>query len=415
MMASESLSIYSRRAALQLGAASLSLAACKPVKNQAMTHVAVIGAGIIGASIAYHLSKEGTKVTLLDQHDIATHASRGTFAWINATWAKQPRQYHKFNQSGLAGWKRLQSELGVPIRWEGSLEWFLSDERQAKLAQQIQEQAQWGEPAKMVGPNVLKVFEPHVDFGDIKNAAYSPNDGAVNPILATQTIVKAALSMGATLQTNCLVDGVKDMPNGMSKLLTSCGDLAVDHFVVATGASPDAPKVLAGIDMPQRSTAGVIVISKPKKRLINRIIVAPGVHIHQRDDGRIVFGEQEGAPKNEAHMERLRGRPNRFPNSAFAQQHASRILNVAQNYVPALADTEIEDVFIGWRPLPLDGHPVIGRSPSNPNAYLAIMHSGVTLSPIVGEVVAKEIITGSSAVELKNYRPDRQFKKIKLY
>lgn len=70
---------------------------------------------------------------------------------------------------------------------------------------------------------------------------------------------------------------------------------------------------------------------------------------------------------------------------------------------------------IGWRPLPLDGHPILGPSPAMPSAYLAIMHSGVTLAPIVGEIVAKEIITGNSATEIEAYRPSRDFGVVKRY
>ena len=119
-------------------------------------HVAVIGAGIIGSSIAYHLSKLGVDVTLIERNTVASGASHGTFAWINATWAKQPRYYHAFSQKGVASWHRLQKELDLPIAWKGSLEWFASDSRQARLASDITQQQEWGEPARM-----LTVAEAH--------------------------------------------------------------------------------------------------------------------------------------------------------------------------------------------------------------------------------------------------------------
>ena len=355
------------------------------------------------------------KVTLLDRNELCTRASRGTFAWINATWAKQPRHYHRFNQSGLTGWEKVQSELDIPITWGGSLEWFSSPERQLKLTKQIEEQVAWGEPAQMIGIETLKNLEPLVNFEGVEQAAYSPNDGAVNPVLAAQKFVEAAKSMGAIIKTNCAVEGVEDLADGGTKLMTSCGELLVDQYVLATGASPDEPELLAGVNIPQRSTPGVIVTTKPHKRLLNRIVVAPGVHIHQRGDGHIILGEQDGAPNTQAHVERLRGRPNQFPNRDFAEQHAWRILAIAERYVPEIGDVEVEDVYIGWRPLPLDGHPVIGKSPVRPNAYLAIMHSGVSLAPIVGDVVAKEIALNMSAEGLENYRPDRTFETVKRY
>lgn len=404
-----------RRTVLKLAAASATLAACSPSARVSEKHVAVIGGGIIGASIAYHLTKAGMKVTLLERGKLAERASRGTFAWINATWAKQPRAYHAFNQDGLLGWHRLQRTLGISVRWGGSLEWFDSADRQARLAEQIAEQVDWGEPAEMIGPEALRDLEDKVDFGGVEQAAYSPNDGAVDPVYVTRQLVMAAEMMGATVKENCGVEGVSQDANGRSVLQTECGDLAVDKYVLATGADPEATRRLAGIDIPQRSTPGVIVVTTPQPRLINRIIVAPGVHIHQRGDGRIVLGEQDGAPDTAAHMERLRDRPNRFPAQVFADQHAMRILSIAEQYVPGMLDADVEDVFIGWRPLPLDGHPVLGASPVNPAAYLAIMHSGVSLAPIVGDVVAQEISMGVAAEVLASYRPDRDFSEIRRY
>lgn len=407
---------FDRRALLKLAAASATLAACTPAQSKPGRHVAVIGGGIVGASIAYHLAQAGVRVSLLEREGLAERASRGTFAWINATWAKQPRHYHAFNQAGVSGWKRLQADLEIPVRWGGSLEWFPASDRQAKLADQIAEQAEWGEPAEMIDRATLEDLEPNVDFSTVTRAAYSPNDGAVDPVQATTRLAAAAQKFGAIVRENCAVEGVQDLENGRVELQTSCGTVRVDDFVLATGADPNATKTLAGLTIPQRTTPGVIVVTRPlSRRLINRIIVAPGVHIHQRDDGRIVLGEQEGAPDTEAHASRLKDRPTRFPDNIVAEQHALQIMAVAEQFVPDIQSAEIEDVFIGWRPLPLDGHPVLGRSPAQPSAYLAIMHSGISLAPIVGEVVAREIVSGVTAPELDDYRPDREFESVRRY
>lgn len=404
-----------RRTFLTLAAAMAGLPACTPNPGTTQKRVAIIGGGIIGTSIAYHLARDGADVTLLERGEIAGRASRGTFAWINATWAKQPRSYHAFNQAGVLGWKRLQDELDLSVRWGGSLEWFPSAERQDRLATQIAEQVDWGEPAEMLTREAAMALEPRVDFGDTARVAYSPNDGALDPVRVSEQMAAAAQRLGARIERNCAVTGVSPAEEAGIVLQTGCGAIEADEYIIATGADPEATTKFAGVEIPQRSTPGVIVITKPVPRMINKIIVAPGVHIHQRGDGRIVLGEQDGAPDTAAHAERLRGRPTRFPDPALAEQHAMRILSVAEQFVPGILAVEVEDVVIGWRPLPLDGHPVLGRSPNQSLAYLAIMHSGVSLAPIVGELVSREILGGLSAPELAPYRPERAFEAVRRY
>lgn len=406
---------WNRRTLLKLAAASATLAACAPRTPRPDRHVAVVGGGIVGTSIAWHLAKAGAQVSLFDRHDLATRASRGTFAWINATWAKQPRHYHQFSQRGVSGWSALQTELDLPVRWGGSLEWFGTQARQDRLAAQIDEQIAWGEPARMITPDALAELEPHLVLDGITTAAFSPNDAAVDPVAATRRMAEAAAAQGAVIHTHCAVHAARQTTGGETILETDTGDIPVDRFVLATGADPDATRQLAGMEIPQRSTPGVIVITRPMPRIANRIIVAPGVHIHQRDDGRVVLGEQDGAPGTEAHDQRLAGRPNRFPDRVIAEEHALRILAIADTYLPGMLEAEIEDVFIGWRPLPLDGHPVIGTAPGQPVAYLAIMHSGVSLAPVVGEIVAREIMDEAEAPGLAPYRPDRQFERVQRY
>ena len=401
---------------LVLSSMAVSGGAAQAYANADKPHIAVIGAGIVGSSIAYNLVKQGARVTLIDRSTVGGATSHGTFAWINATWAKQPRHYHAFNQLGIEAWQRLQSELNLPVRWGGSLEWFSSEARQRRLADDIAEQQLWGEPAKMISVAEAKGLEPAASFGVADRIAYSPRDGAVDARFASQRMVKAAEKLGLTLLEHCAVSGVATAGNGQSVLQTTCGDISADKYVVATGADPEATRLLAGIGIPQRSTPGVIVVTEPLPMMLNTIFVAPGVHIHQRLDGRIVLGEQDGAPDTAAHKQRLASYPTRFPSEDIAQQHANRLIETARQFLPSLPQNiAIEEVVIGWRPLPLDGHPVIGPSPAAANSYIAIMHSGVSLGPVVGEMVSDELINDTSRIELSPYRASRDFQRIKRY
>lgn len=377
--------------------------------------VVVAGAGIIGASTAYHLAKLGAHVTVMDGLSPASHASRGTLAWINATWAKQPRAYHALNQKGVAGWGALTQDLGIPILQNGSLEWFASAQRNAKLVDQIAEQVAWGEPARMLTTEELRNLEPNLTVEDGTSAAFSPNDAHVDPVKATHILLKAVQKMGGEILYPCTLLGIRTQAGRLASVETSQGDIRADRLILATGAAPDIVEHITGTPLPQRTTPGVIVVTKPMPRIIHAIVAGPDAHLHQRADGRIALGEQAGAPDTAAHAMRLKDRPNQFPQRSIAEMHAHRIIGDAAAFLPKVAEAEVEDVFIGWRPLPLDGHPVIGAAPEQRDVYVTVTHSGVTLSPILGSLAAHEIMTGEQVADLAPYRLDRAFTRVKRY
>ena len=173
-------------------------------------------------------------------------------------------------------------------------------------------------------------------------------------------------------------------------------------MVFACGADTDE---LLKINVLKISRPGIILRTQPMKKIIDRVIVAPGVHIHQQNDGKVVIGEQAGAPVS--HLERLALKPELFPGAAFEKQHSERILAIAQQFIPQLKTVELEEVVIGWIPSTHNGGPVVGHFKNIPGAYLATTNSGVTLAPIIGELVAMELLDGVETNLLADFRPDR--------
>ncbi len=327
-----------RRRFLQL----LAAAAVSPKGRAAEgLHVVVAGAGIVGASIAYHLAKSGANVTVIDRQGPATNASRASFAWINATWSKQPRSYHALNQKGVARWKELQAELNLSVRWGGSLEGNSDPAHAKEITARVAEQAAWGEMTRIVGGSDLAELEPNVDFAGLSQVIFSGFDGATNPIAATRAFLDAAATLGAAVRYPCELTGVSFKDRQLVAVTTDRGEILADRLVLATGAAADAPRRFAEWDIPQRAAPGMTAITSPMPRLINRVLWMPKVHLHQRDDGRIVLGEEDGPPGNEAHAARLQGFPNDFPSREIALQHANRMLTAAQRYVPDLQRRDI--------------------------------------------------------------------------
>lgn len=401
------MTVLDRRSFLELCAAAVLAPAARASPK---LRVVVAGAGIIGASVAWHLAKAGAEVTVIDREGPATRASRGSFAWINATWSKQPRAYHALNQAGVAGWRRLQPELKLPVRWGGSLEANADVALETELVARVAEQRDWGESTRLVERAELAVLEPNVDFSALRQVVYSANDGATDPVAATQAFLAAAVAQGARVEYPCELTGVTLAGARLTAARTSRGDIPADRLVLATGAASDAGRRFADWDIPQRDEPGSTAVTTPMPRLLHRVLWLPGVHLHQRDDGRIVLGLEAGPPPGEAHALRLQAHPNGFPGREVALQHAERMRTAALRFVPDLPALEFEDVRVCWRPMPLDGYPVLGASPARRDVYLAVMHSGVTLAPVVGALVAPELLRGAPADELANFRPDREFK-----
>lgn len=114
----------------------------------------------------------------------------------------------------------------------------------------------------------------------------------------------------------------------------------------------------------------------------------------QERDGRLVAGMGFTAPSREA-----------------TDEQGEKVLASGKKYLPALGNLELERVTLGYRPLPRDGLPVIGFSEGVPDVYLTVMHTGVTLAPIVGRFASLEILDGVEVELLNNYRYARFEKK----
>jgi glycine/D-amino acid oxidase-like deaminating enzyme len=368
--------------------------------------VVVIGAGIVGASIAWHLSSRGCKVTVLEAKAPACQASGNSFAWINASYAKQPFSYHLLSSYAMHEYHRLTEQLPLPVKWGGCLEWMGDTKAQEAMVESIRKIQTLGSPTWMIDRQRAQALAPAANFGKAEEVAYCALDGTVDAKAATEILLASAQQAGATVIYPAPVTGISRR-GGQLVANSSAGEFAADQIVVAAGTGATRLASSNGLQLAQRPTPGVIVTTKPIPPVLKPIIVAPGVHIHQRADGRVVIGEQAGAPATDEHRTYLQGFPNRHPTPEIAQQHAARILAIAERFLPVLAKAEVEEVGIGWRPMPMDGLPVIGRDPAEPGLYFAVMHSGVTLAPLVGRLAATELLDGISMSLLDDFRPER--------
>ena len=373
-----------------------------------VNRVAVIGAGIVGASIAYNLSKRGCDVVLLDKRGPAAQASGNSFAWINATYYDMPPSYFALRTHSLNEYYRLSKEAGFPVHWGGSLEWYHSAEREQEVTVGVQRIQQSGAPTWMVDKERVAEIEPNLNLRSERQVAYCSREGAVDPGRATRALVDKAIGHGMKSVFPATVTGVSQHTDNV-RVETDVGSFDVDMAVVAAGAGANeiATMIGLGTDLVKPATPGIIVTTRPMERVINTVAYTTDSHFHQLTDGRVVIGEKAGPPKTDQHVGYLTARPNAYPNAELAMQHATRVIATASRYLPQLAQAEVESVGVGWRPLPLDGLPIVGHVPDMPRIYLASMHSGVTLAPIIGHLAALEILDGVRVDLLADFRLER--------
>ena len=366
--------------------------------------IIIIGAGIIGTTIAYELSKMGAEIILIDKESPASGASGSSFSWINATYPKKPYSYNLLSQLGIEAYKSLEKEINLNISWSGSLEWFDSIDDQKRLLNEVANLKKYPTflPSRIITDKQARFLEPNVNFNSNQNIIFSEADGAIDTINAISRMIEKIKQFGGLVLHPCEFQGLKHIKGRLSSVKTSMGEIEVDQAVFACGIDTDK---LLSIKSIGNSMPGIIIRSKPREKIINKIVVGPGIHVHQQLDGRIVFGEQAGAPNS--HIDRLIEKPKDFPSKLFAEQHTDQIFNIAKRFINNVGNIEPEKISIGWRPLPIDGKPVMGRLKQYSDIYVAVMHSGISLAAIAGKLISQEILNRSSSSLLRDFRPSR--------
>ncbi|HEV2689489.1 MAG TPA: FAD-binding oxidoreductase [Bryobacteraceae bacterium] len=358
--------------------------------------IVVVGAGIIGASIAYHLAKRGAQVTIVEASRPASEASGKSFGWINATFSKRPRHYFDLNIHAVADWHRLHEELnGEPaIQWGGSVTWCVPGADAADLAQGIRNHRQWGYAVREIDAAELHRLLPNVAPGDFQKACFCESEGAVDPVEAVNVLLNFAQRSSAEIRCPSTVTGLEIANGQVRGVRTEAGSIRAGTLVLACGVAIPGIAQMASLQVPLKDAPGVLVHTAQLPKLIDRVAIAPGVHFKQTADGRIVVGGQivagAGTSVSDANI-----------------NQASEIFEQARRFLPALHDARIDHVTLGHRVMPEDEYPILGFSAPCPNLYLAATHSGVTLAPLIGRLAAIEILDGTPVSLLEPYRPSR--------
>lgn len=343
--------------------------------------IAVVGAGIIGASIAWHLVKGGARVIVVAEEEGGV-ATPNSFAWINASWGN-PEPYFRLRIRSMAEWRRLAVELPEAApNWCGGLCFDMSADA---LDAYERQHGAWGYGMRRVGREEIARLEPALaEVPD--EALFVAEEGAVEPDATARVLVADAVKRGAELRRTKAA-GLAVSGDRITGVETAGGTIAADHVVVAAGAGTPALAETAGIDIPMETPPGLLVQSQPHPRIVQRVVNAPDLHFRQTSDGRIVAGADYGGSEV----------------GASAEATARSVFDTLKAKLVGGEALEFGRYTVGYRPTPGDGFPVIGGLAGRPGLYLAMMHSGITLAPAVGRFAAEEILEGRRDPLLEPY------------
>ncbi len=349
--------------------------------------ILVIGAGIIGAACAYYLARDGARVTVIDSGGPGGVATPASFAWINASWGN-PQPYFRLRREAMAEWRRLATALpNLRISFSGGLCWDLGpDDMDAYL----RDHGAWGYGIRRVDRGEAKRLEPRL--ADPPEAAvYVAEEGAVEPRAAALSLLSAAERLGARFVAGTAVRGLILRGDRVEGALTDSGEIHADEVLLAAGAASPDIAATAGVTLPLTTPPGLLVSSRPHERLLNGLVMAPDLHMRQTAEGRIVAGADFGGsdPRTDA------------------DATARAVFATLQSLLAGGDRLVMEGHSTGKRPTPEDGFPAIGRPNERNGLYIAVMHSGITLAPIVGRFAAEELLQGRRDPLLAPYGPAR--------
>ena len=252
------------------------------------------------------------------------------------------------------------------------------------------ERAEWGQPLRKVGRGEIHAIEPNLatvpDYG-----YFAPGEGMLEPLATTRVLLDAAKALGAEVLAETPVKWLAEEHGRVVGVMTEVGVIHADETVVAAGAQTAHLLDSVGLTFRMSSPAGLLSHSKPAPKLLNGLVMTPGLHIRQTTEGRIVAGTDFAGADPEGNADAL---------AADLQAKVEAMVQGAEGL-------GLDFYTVGYRPTPADGFSAIGRPHSKNGLYVVVTHSGVTLAAALGLFAANELLGGTRDPRLATFSPDR--------
>ena len=365
------------------------LEASGPVPERA--EIVIIGGGVVGLSIAYHLAKRGLEdVVVVERGYLAEGASGRNGGGVRQQWSTEINI--RLMQESVELCRRFAVDLGVNVwfRQGGYLFLARNAAEVARLEKNIALQNRCGVATRMLSPHKAQEIVPELDLTGIVGASYNPTDGILFPWPFLWGYARQAAAMGVRIFTQTPVGSMERQDGGGYVVHTPRGAVRARRVINATGAwSPKLAKLI-GVDVPTWPIRHEICSSEPLKPFLRPMVseLASGLYCSQSMRGEIVGGVS------------LPGHGSTYAMGStleFLATYARRLVRL----MPILGDIKILRQWAGPYDQSPDGNPILGAAPEHPDFFLAcgFVGHGFMMAPIVGKLYA-EWLTGGDPHEI---------------
>jgi len=363
--------------------------------------IVVVGAGAVGAAITYRLAQAGARVTCVERSFPGAGTSGNSFAWLNGH-SKRPKSYHRINIMSIRDHLDLADELGGHwVEVHGGLHWTYADDRSkfGSLKEIVARLREWGARVDQTTPEIaMRDLEPDVwiDPLRVSDVYVIAQEGYLDGVAMAHGAIHAAVrTYGAAIQHGEVTGFMRAGQAVTGVVLADGRELAADVVINAAGPAAGRIAALAGVALQLDCQPGLIVCTEPAPACLKRVVHAPEMQYRPFGAGRLLLHDDE----MDASAVEGQPLPLDHPVIEYSMEKARKVM-------PGLVGVKAESVRVGVRPMPRDGHPIVGFEPEVPGLYTCVMHSGITLSARMGLLVTEDLIT-SDVPELVPYRQAR--------
>ncbi len=374
---------------------------------------AVVGAGILGAFVALALQERGARTILVERGRPADGTTSNSFAWVNATAKTEHEAYHRLNAAGVQAWHEMAAEFGdraVGVHGAGSIQW--GDPRVAGSLEghrrRLAALRAYAYPVLELSRRDLRALEPDLHFGDGVEGQFAPADRWVDAPRATRFVVDRFRAIGGTVREDTAVTGFSGSGGTIDGLETTQNRISAGAVVIAAGIDA-APLIALAADVepgavPLGASPGLIVETPPQNdRAIVRHVVYPadanGLHVRPTAAGGLSLGADDVDAEVGFGAE-----------SSRLEAGIDVLLQRMQKLAPGFAVEELRPgttARVGVRPMPADELSIVGALPGADGVFVLVTHSGVTLAPALGPLLADAITGGAVPEPLAPFQPSR--------